>query len=107
LFWTNPSLCLYLEMTVVLLQVVGVASLCCSRLSPAGALARLGRVGYVLTLLGLGVAGAYCGCHQSKFALFAGASMTLLLIGMIAGGGSIDMGSQTRTRIRPGTNLAG
>jgi hypothetical protein len=49
-------------------------------------------VGFVVGMVGLGIAGALCGRHDSEFALFAGGTMTLLLIGMTSGGGSIDQG---------------
>ncbi len=39
-------------------------------------------------MVGLGVAGALCGRHDSEFALFAGGTMTVLLIGMIIGNGA-------------------
>ncbi len=85
MFWTSARICACLEMAVVLFQIFGVFCLCLSRLMPATILAKLGRVGYIIALVGLGATGALCGRHQSEFALFAGASMTLLLIGMIAG----------------------
>jgi hypothetical protein len=44
-------------------------------------------MGFVIALVGLGVAGAMCGRSDSEFALFAGVSMTLLLIGMNMGSG--------------------
>jgi hypothetical protein len=105
-FWTNPQICVYLEMSVVLLQVFGVFSLCLSRLLATSVWARVGPAGYVIALVGLGLTGALCGCHQSKFALYAGASMTILLIGMIAGNGPIDVTASTRARVHPEPNLA-
>jgi hypothetical protein len=78
-----------LEGLVILLQVAGVVGLCLSRLS-AARWAERGRVGLVLALVGLGIAGAVLGRHDSEFALFAGGTMTLLLIGMTLGGGSAD-----------------
>ena len=41
----------------------------------------------MIALVGLGIAGALCGRHDSEFALFAGGTMTVLLIGMTMGGG--------------------
>jgi hypothetical protein len=105
-FWTSARICTYLEMSVIVLQVFGVLCLCLSRLLPATLWARVGPVGYVVALVGLGLTGALCGCHQSKFALYAGASMTILLIGMIAGNGSIDVTASTRSRGTPEPNLA-
>ncbi len=90
MFWTSARICACLEMSVVLFQIFGVFCLCLSRLLPGTVFSRLGRVGYILSLVGLGATGALCGRHQSEFALFAGASMTLLLIGMIAGSGATD-----------------
>jgi hypothetical protein len=77
-----------LEMSVVLFQVCGVAGLCLSRLFPRTRWANRGRIGFIVALVGLGVAGALCGRIDSEFSLFAGGTMTLLLIGMTAGGGS-------------------
>jgi hypothetical protein len=49
-----------------------------------------GKVGIIVALFGLGIAGALCGRHDSEFALFAGGTMTFLFIGMTAGNGSIE-----------------
>lgn len=83
--------CAMLEGLVVLFQVAGVAALCLSRLFPGTRWAERGRLAYILALVGLGIAGAWCGQHDSQFALFAGVTITLLLIGMIIGAGSIDL----------------
>jgi hypothetical protein len=50
-------------------------------------------------MFGLGVAGALCGRHDSEFALFAGGTMTLLLIGMTAGGGTGHATAPTRALV--------
>jgi hypothetical protein len=76
-----------LEGLVVVLQIAGVLSLGLARLS-AARWAERGRVGLVLALVGLGLAGALLGRHDSEFARFAGGTMTLLLIGMTLGGGA-------------------
>jgi hypothetical protein len=104
--WTSITVCAWLEMSVVAFQVFGVAALCLSRLMPATAWAGRGKVGYVIALIGLGVAGALCGQHESRFALFAGGTMTLLLIGMIAGNCAPDTTVATRARIGAEPNLA-
>lgn len=78
-----------LEGLVVVLQVAGVLGLALSRLSGVR-WAERGRVGLVLALVGLGIVGALLGRHDSEFALFAGGTMTFLLIGMTLGGGSSD-----------------
>src|SRR5262249_1309730 len=49
-----------------------------------------GLAGLIVALFGLAIAGALCGRHDSEFALFAGGTMTVLLIGMTMGGGSIE-----------------
>ena len=85
-----PS-CAVLEGFVILFQMAGVAALCLTRLLPGTRWAARGRRAFVIALLGLGIAGASCGRHDSQFALFAGLTMTVLLIGMIAGGGSIEL----------------
>ncbi len=77
--------CLLLEISVVVFQVIGVVALCISRLMPATRWAERGRVGFVIALIGLGVGGALCGRHDSEFALFAGVTLTALLIGMTIG----------------------
>ena len=104
MIWTSARVLACLEASVVLFQVWGVVSLCMSRLMPATRWETGGRVGFVLALIGLGVAGALCGRHDSEFALFAGGSMTLLLIGMIAGGGTTDPTAPTRAlgKAKPG-----
>ncbi len=86
--WSNLPIDGLLEIAVMLFQFVGVATLCLTRLVPATRWAECGRVGFVLALVGLGVFGALCGRFDSEFALFAGGTMTLLLIGMIIGGGA-------------------
>ena len=85
--WSNVSLCSLLELAVILFQVCGVGSLCLSRLMPTTPWGDRGRIVFVIALVGLGIAGALCGRHDSEFALFAGGTMTVLLIGMTMGGG--------------------
>ncbi len=85
-----PS-CAFLEALVILFQMAGVIALCLTRLFPGTRWAARGRRAFVIALFGLGIAGACCGRHDSQFALFAGLTMTGLLIGMIAGGGSIEL----------------
>ncbi|MDX2036360.1 MAG: hypothetical protein SFX72_06890 [Isosphaeraceae bacterium] len=83
---TNLRLDAILEFVVILFQVFGVAALCLNRLVPQTRWADRGRIGFVIAMVGLGVAGALCGRHDSEFALFAGGTMTILLIGMTIGG---------------------
>jgi hypothetical protein len=78
-------------------QLLGVMSLCASRLLPGTRWADRGRTAFVLAVVGLGLAGAFCGGHDSQFALFAGVTMTVLLIGMIAGGGPIRLSVSSAT----------
>ncbi len=79
------------EMFVMLFQTLGVACLFLNRLTPhQSSWHALGRTGVVLALLGLGIAGALCGRQDSEFALFAGGTMTLLLIGMTVGTSNTD-----------------
>jgi hypothetical protein len=83
------SLCNVFEILVVLFQVCGVLGLCLNRLTPSSTRwSSRGQVGLIVALFGLGVAGALCGRHDSEFALFAGGTMTVLLIGMTMGSGS-------------------
>ncbi len=92
------NVCAVFEMLVVLFQFCGILGLCMSRLMPRTTrwFSR-GKVGFVIALVGLGVAGALCGRHDSEFALFAGGTMTVLLIGMTAGSSSIDQGQPARS----------
>ena len=99
--------CLVLEVSVVFFQVVGVVALCLSRLMPATRWAERGRVGFVIALVGLGVGGALCGRHDSEFALFAGVTLTALLIGMTIGESVTDPTVVTARRLTPEANLAG
>ncbi len=85
------DLCAWLEILVLLFQVCGVLGLCLSRLMPRSTpWAARGHVGFIIAMFGLGIAGALCGRHDSEFGLFAGGTMTFLLIGMTIGGGSLE-----------------
>lgn len=75
-----------LELCVVLFQVTGVVSLGVSRLVPYKRFANLGRIAFIFALIGLGLTGAFLGNHDSEFALFAGGTLTMLLVGMTVGG---------------------
>ncbi|HEU5116998.1 MAG TPA: hypothetical protein VFT74_10015 [Isosphaeraceae bacterium] len=87
---TTVRACLLAETFVMLFQVVGVAGLCLSRLAAGTSWTRRGHLIFVVAILGLGAAGAIAGRNDSAFGLFAGGSMTLLLIGMISGSGAGD-----------------
>jgi hypothetical protein len=79
------------EILVVLFQLGGVLGLCLNRLMPRSTRwSSRGQVGLIIALFGLAIAGAQCGRHDSEFALFAGGTMTVLLIGMTMGSGSIE-----------------
>ena len=79
------------EILVVLFQLGGILGLCLNRLMPRSTRwSSRGQVGLIIALFGLAIAGAHCGRHDSEFALFAGGTMTVLLIGMTMGGGSIE-----------------
>jgi hypothetical protein len=86
--WSTLRIDAVLEVVVMMFQVFGVATLCLTRLVPETRWADRGRVGFVFALVGLGVFGAICGRFDSEFALFAGGTMTVLLIGMIVGSGT-------------------
>jgi len=99
--------CEVFEILVVLFQVCGVLGLCLSRLAPGSTLwSRRGRAGLIVALFGLGIAGALCGRHDSEFALFAGVTMTLLLIGMTVGSGSNETFTTVRRSVPTGVDLA-
>lgn len=91
-----------LELLVVLFQVVGFVALCVSRLRAGTRWAERGRVGFVIALVGLGAAGALCGRQHSEFGLFAGFTLTALLIGMCMGG---SPESSARGELRMGAEL--
>jgi len=105
--WSNVSLCSMLELAVILFQVFGVGALCLNRLMPTTAWADRGRIVFVIALIGLGIAGALCGRHDSEFALFAGGTMTVLLIGMTMGGGPSEATGTVGRLAGAETNLAG
>lgn len=85
LVFSNLHACDVLELTVLVLQFAGVVGLCVWRFMPSTRWADRGRALMILALLGLGVTGAALGNHDSEFALFAGGSITALLIGMTLG----------------------
>jgi hypothetical protein len=87
-----------LNMTVVTFQVAGVACFLLSSLVPMSRLGRQGRLGFVIVMLGLGVAGSLCAWFGSEFALFAGGSMAVFLNGVILG---------SETMHHPGADLRG
>jgi hypothetical protein len=97
--WSNIRLEAILEMIVILFQVCGVVALCLTRLVPAARWADRGRVVFIIAMVGLGVAGALCGRHDSEFALFAGGTMTALLIGMTIGNGAADPTARVAPRV--------
>ena len=97
--WSNVRIDGVLEIAVMMFQFFGVATLCLTRLVPATRWADRGRVGFVFAMVGLGVFGALCGRHDSEFALFAGGTMTFLLIGMIMGSGTHHATAPTSLRI--------
>jgi hypothetical protein len=90
-FGAHLTLCDVFEILVVLFQVCGIMGLCLTRLIPCSPRwSSRGQAGFIIALFGLGIAGALCGRHDSEFALFAGGTMTVLLIGMTVGSGSIE-----------------
>lgn len=99
--------CDVLEALVMVFQVAGIGALCLTRLLPGTRWAYRGRWIYVVAMFGLGLAGALCGRHDSEFALFAGGTMTVLLIGMIAGGGPIHLTAATARNAATEAAMAG
>ncbi|MFO0961072.1 MAG: hypothetical protein U0800_27125 [Isosphaeraceae bacterium] len=73
------------EAAALIFQVIGIASVFGSRLLPCDRLRSCCRIGGLLALVVLGVTAAACTQFDSKFALFGGATMTFLLIGMTWG----------------------
>jgi hypothetical protein len=101
-------LCSLLELLVVLFQVFGVTALCLNRLLPATSTRWVsrGRAGFVFALVGLGLTGAVCARNDSVFALIAGGTMTLLLIGMTVGNGHGESLANPCGRVATEPNLA-
>jgi hypothetical protein len=94
------SLCSVFEILVILFQLCGIMGLCLNRLMPhSRRWSWSGQVGSIIALFGLGIAGALCGRHDSEFALFAGGTMTVLLIGMTMGSGSIQKNEPADPRV--------
>jgi hypothetical protein len=94
------SLCNVFEVLVILFQVCGIMGLCLNRLMPRSTRwSARGQIGSIIALFGLGIAGALCGRHDSEFALFAGGTMTILLIGMTMGSGSIEKTEHANPRV--------
>jgi hypothetical protein len=89
--WFSVGVCNVLEFSIVLLQVFGVAALCLCRLLPGSRWSARGQSAVVATMILLAAAGAVCGRHDSEFALFAGGTLTALLIGLTTGGASAQM----------------
>jgi hypothetical protein len=104
---TPANLCAIFEVLVVLFQVCGIMGLCLNRLMPRSTpWSSRGQVGSIIALFGLGIAGALCGRHDSEFALFAGGTMTVLLIGLTIGSGTIDKSEPARPCVTTEAELA-
>jgi hypothetical protein len=101
------SLCSVFEVLVIVFQVCGIMGLCLSRLMPRSTRwPSRGQVGSIIALFGLGIAGALCGRHDSEFGLFAGGTMTVLLIGLTMGSGSIEKAEPARRCVTAEAELA-
>jgi hypothetical protein len=102
------NVCAIFEILVVLFQVCGITGLCLNRLMPRSTRwSSRGQAGSIIALVGLGIAGALCGRHDSEFALFAGGTMTALLIGMTMGSGQVDETVTANPSVMPEPELAG
>lgn len=101
------TVCSIFEILVVLFQVCGIMGLCLNRLMPRSTRwSSRGQVGSIVALFGLGIAGALCGRHDSEFALFAGGTMTVLLIGMTMGSGQVNETVHSQPRVPTEPELA-
>jgi hypothetical protein len=99
--------CALFEVLVVLFQVCGIMGLCLNRLMPRSTRwSARGQIGLIVALFGLGFAGALCGRHDSEFALFAGGTMTVLLIGMTVGNTSIEKAKPVGPAVKSEPELA-
>jgi hypothetical protein len=104
---SHLSVCTIFEILVVLFQVGGILGLCLNRLTPRTTpWPSRGQTGLIVALFGLGIAGALCGRHDSEFALFAGGTMTLLLIGMTMGSATIEKTEPARPCVTSEAELA-
>jgi hypothetical protein len=104
---SHLSACTVFEILVVLFQFCGILGLCLNRLMPRTTRwPSRGQTGLIVALFGLAIAGALCGRHDSEFALFAGGTMTLLLIGMTMGSGSIEKTEPAGPRVTSEAELA-
>jgi len=101
------SLCSVFEILVIVFQVCGIMGLCLNRLMPRSTpWSSRGLAGSIIALFGLGIAGALCGRHDSEFGLFAGGTMTILLIGMTMGSGAIEKTEPAHPRVTTEPELA-
>jgi hypothetical protein len=73
------------ESLVMLFQMVALTTLVLARLLPRHRWTHFGKAVFTWAIVGLGVAGSICAHHQSTMGLFAGGSVTFLVVGMIAG----------------------
>src|ERR1700761_9242963 len=104
---SHLSVCTIFESLVVLFQVCGILGLCMNRLMPRTTRwPSRGQAGLIVALFGLGIAGALCGRHDSEFALFAGGTMTVLLIFMTMGSGTIEKIEPVGPRVASEAELA-
>ncbi len=104
---SHLSICTVFEVLVVLFQLCGILGLCLSRFMPRSTRwPSRGQAGLIVALFGLAIAGALCGRHDSEFALFAGGTMTILLIGMTMGSGTIEKNEPIPTCVTSEAELA-
>lgn len=75
----HAKLRVFLELAVLLLQLLAVGSLLVSRLTHGERWPRNGQTAFVGSMMALGVVGTVCAGYSSPFALFAGATMAVLL----------------------------
>ena len=101
------NLCAVFEILVMVFQVCGIMGLCLNRLTPRSTRwSSRGQIGSIIALFGLGIAGALCGRHDSEFALFAGGTMTILLIGLTMGNGTTEKTEPMRPCVTTEPELA-
>jgi hypothetical protein len=104
---SHLSACTVFEVLVVLFQLCGILGLFLNRFMPRTTRwPSRGQAGLIVALFGLAIAGALCGRHDSEFALFAGGTMTFLLIGMTMGSGSIEKTEPIRACVTSEAELA-
>jgi hypothetical protein len=74
---------LFAERGVMLFQTAGILMLALAKLAPPGIWTSRGAMGVMISQVGLTITGMICSRFYSDFALFAGATVVALFLGML------------------------